>query len=72
MLTIELPADVEERLAELAKKTGCTKAYYATQAIIQQLEDIEDYHLAKEAWQEFQNGDKKTYTSDEIIAEFEL
>ena len=47
MLAIRLPAEIEERLAKLAEKTGRTKTYYATQAIIQQLKDIEDYYLAE-------------------------
>ncbi len=40
MLALRLPSDVEERLARLAKLTGRTKTYYATQAIVQQIEDI--------------------------------
>ncbi len=72
MLALRLPADVEERLTQLAKFTGRTKTYYATQAIIQQIQDIEDYYLAEKAWQEFSAGDKKTYTSDEVVAELGL
>ena len=72
MLAIRLPAEIEERLAKLAEKTGRTKTYYATQAIIQQLEDIEDYYLAEKAWQEYRAGKKKTYTTDEVKAELEI
>lgn len=72
MLALRLPADVEERLTQLAKSTGRTKTYYATQAIIQQIEDIEDYYLAEKSWQKFISGDKKTYTSKEIIKELGL
>ncbi|HBK56206.1 MAG TPA: anti-toxin [Xanthomonadales bacterium] len=46
MLAIRLPADVEERLAALAEKTGRTKTWYARKAILAYLDDIEDYHLA--------------------------
>jgi len=72
MLTLRLPADIEERLTQVAKLTGRTKTYYATQAIIQQIEDIEDYYLAETAWQKFAAGDKKTYTADEVVAELGL
>jgi RHH-type rel operon transcriptional repressor/antitoxin RelB len=72
MLALRLPADVEERLAHIAKLTGRTKTYYATQAIIRQIEDIEDYYLAEKAWQDFAAGDKKTYTTEEVIAELGL
>ncbi|MEC9343769.1 MAG: TraY domain-containing protein, partial [Pseudomonadota bacterium] len=33
MLALRLPADIEKRLDDLAKKTGRTKSYYARQAI---------------------------------------
>ena len=70
MLALRLPVDIEERLAKLAKLTGRTKTYYATQAIIQQIEDIEDYYLAEKAWQEFNAGDRKTFTHAEVKKEF--
>ncbi len=46
MLAIRLPEDIEQRLTELAKKTGRTKTYYARQAILEYLDDLEDYYLA--------------------------
>jgi RHH-type transcriptional regulator, rel operon repressor / antitoxin RelB len=47
MLALRLPLDVEKRLAALAKKTGRTKTFYAREAILRHLEDLEDYHLAR-------------------------
>jgi RHH-type rel operon transcriptional repressor/antitoxin RelB len=47
MLTLRLPAEIEKRLAVLAEKTGRTKSFYARQAIVRHLEDLEDYHLAR-------------------------
>ncbi len=46
MLALRLPAEIEKRLAALAKKTGRTKSFYAREAILRHIEDIEDYHLA--------------------------
>jgi RHH-type rel operon transcriptional repressor/antitoxin RelB len=46
MLTLRLPAEIEKRLAALAEKTGRTKSFYARQAIVRHLDDLEDYHLA--------------------------
>ncbi|MEE8484388.1 MAG: ribbon-helix-helix domain-containing protein [Nitrospinota bacterium] len=46
MLTLRLPEKIEKRLEKLAKKTGRTKSYYAKEAIIEYLEDKEDYLLA--------------------------
>jgi RHH-type rel operon transcriptional repressor/antitoxin RelB len=47
MLALRLPPEIEERLDALAKKTGRTKSYYAREAIVRQIEDIEDYYLAQ-------------------------
>lgn len=46
MLAIRLPEDIEKRLADLASKTGRTKTWYARQAILEHLDDLEDYYLA--------------------------
>ncbi|RKZ47801.1 MAG: anti-toxin [Gammaproteobacteria bacterium] len=46
MLAIRLPAKIEKRLSTLAKRTGRTKTYYATEAILQYMDDLEDIYLA--------------------------
>lgn len=46
MLAIRLPPDIEKRLAALAKRTGRSKTYYAREAILGHLDDLEDYYLA--------------------------
>ena len=46
MLALRLPPDIEKRLAALAKKTGRTKSFYAREAILRHIEDIEDAYLA--------------------------
>ncbi|MFT5131855.1 MAG: RHH-type rel operon transcriptional repressor/antitoxin RelB [Gammaproteobacteria bacterium] len=48
MLAIRLPAEIEERLASLAERTGRTKTYYAREAILQYMDDLEDTYLAAE------------------------
>jgi len=48
MLALRLPPEIEKRLDDLAKKTGRTKSYYARQAILEHLEDMEDIALAEE------------------------
>jgi RHH-type rel operon transcriptional repressor/antitoxin RelB len=47
MLAVRLPPEIEQRLDALAKKTGRTKSYYVREAILRQIEDIEDYYLAR-------------------------
>jgi RHH-type transcriptional regulator, rel operon repressor / antitoxin RelB len=48
MLALRLPAEIEKRLDELARKTGRTKSYYARKAIVEMIEDLEDLEIAKE------------------------
>ena len=46
MLAIRISHDIESRLQQLAQKTGRTKTYYAREALLRFLEDMEDGHLA--------------------------
>jgi RHH-type transcriptional regulator, rel operon repressor / antitoxin RelB len=48
MLALRLPEDIEKRLDALARKTGRSKSFYAREAILRHLEDLEDAHLARE------------------------
>ena len=41
MLAIRLPSEIEKRLEKLAKRTGRTKSFYAREAILQHLEDLQ-------------------------------
>ena len=52
MLAIRLDPQTEKRLEKLALKTGRTKTFYAREAILEHLDDLEDYYLAVEAIQE--------------------
>jgi RHH-type transcriptional regulator, rel operon repressor / antitoxin RelB len=47
MLAIRLPEDVEKRLEALAKRTGRTKTFYARQAILEHIGDLEDVYMAE-------------------------
>jgi RHH-type rel operon transcriptional repressor/antitoxin RelB len=38
--------ELQKRLNALAKKTGRTKTFYAREAILKHLDDMEDYYLA--------------------------
>jgi RHH-type rel operon transcriptional repressor/antitoxin RelB len=46
MLAIRLDPALEKRLAVLAARTGRTKTFYAREAILAHLEDLEDTYLA--------------------------
>ena len=66
MLAIRLPAEIEARLENLAKLTGRTKTFYAREAILEYLEDMEDLYLAEQVLTDIQAGRCKTYTLDEV------
>ena len=68
MLAIRLQPEIEKRLDALAKKTGRTKTFYAREAILQHLEDMEDYYLAADA----ARNPGRVYTSDEAKRELGL
>jgi RHH-type rel operon transcriptional repressor/antitoxin RelB len=46
MLAIRISHDIENRLQNLAQKTGRTKTYYAREALLRFIEDMEDEYLA--------------------------
>ena len=66
MLAIRLPADIEKRLDRLAKRTGRTKTWYAREAILNHLEDLEDVYLADKALKAIREGRSRTYTLEEV------
>ncbi len=72
MLAIRLPADIEARLDELAKRTGRSKTFYARQAILEYLDDLEDLFLAEQRWLSLQRGETRTLSLDEVERELGL
>ncbi len=68
MLAIRLPEDIERRLAKLAEKTGRTKTFYAREAIVSHLEELEDTYLAASRAQRA----KKRWTQEELESELDL
>lgn len=65
MLALRLPTEIEARLANLAEKTGRTKTFYAREAILEHLDDLEDLYLAEQRLVEIRAGRSKTYSLDE-------
>lgn len=47
MLALRLPPEIDARLAELAKRTGRSKSFYAREAILAHLDELEDLYLAE-------------------------
>jgi len=66
MLALRLPPGVEDRIDAVAKKTGRTKSSFAREAILEKLEEMEDYAIAVER---LRNPGKGIPLS-ELLAEF--
>jgi RHH-type rel operon transcriptional repressor/antitoxin RelB len=56
MLAIRLPLSIEKRLEKLARRTGRTKTYYAREAILEHLEDLEGIYLAERRLERINGG----------------
>lgn len=72
MLAIRLPAEVETRLDNLAKLTGRTKTFYAREAILEHLDDLEDLYLAEKRYADVLAGRSKTIPLEEVMREYGL
>ena len=68
MLAIRLPEDIEARLTALAAKTGRTKTFYAREAILRHLDDMEDAYLALNRLE----NPSKRWTLDDMEQERDL
>lgn len=66
MLAIRLPEEIESRLEALAKATGRTKTYYAREAILEHLDDLEDIYLAEKRLEDIRSGREKTIPFEQV------
>jgi len=72
MLAIRLPEDIEKRLDALAKATGRTKTYYAREAILEHIDDLEDYCEAEKEMAKIRAGKSSTVTLAEMMKRYDL
>lgn len=57
MLALRIDTETEKRLEALAAKTGRTKTFYAREAILAHLDDLEDFYLAEARMKDFRSED---------------
>lgn len=70
MLAIRLPAEVETRLEVLAQATGRTKTFYAREAILEHLDDLEDLYLAEQRLIDIRAGKTQTVPLEEVMKRY--
>ncbi len=72
MLAIRLPADIEHRLEALAQATGRTKTFYAREAILEYMDNLEDIYMAARALEDIRAGRSKTTSLEDVMREHDL
>ena len=70
MLTVELPAEVEDRLAALASRTGKLPAEHALEAILDRLEGQEDAHVAQDRLDSLRAGYSDAVPLDDVMRRY--
>jgi RHH-type transcriptional regulator, rel operon repressor / antitoxin RelB len=71
-ITVELDRDTDQRLAELAARTGKSKAEHAAEILKYGIEDVEEYYNALEVSRRVASGEERVYSSDELRRELGL
>jgi RHH-type rel operon transcriptional repressor/antitoxin RelB len=67
VLAIRLPAEIESRLDALAAATGRTKSFYVRQAIMEQIDDLEDLYLAEQRLTDIRAGRTTTIPIEDVM-----
>lgn len=70
--SIRLDPLIEQRLDQLAAKTGRTKAYYLRELIANGLDDLEDYYLATATMERVRKGEEKVNSAAQVKKELGL
>lgn len=71
-MSLRLPADIEDRLAALSTLTGRSKTFYATEAIVEHIDDLEDAHLSAEVRARVRAGVEARIPLSELLVEYGL
>ncbi len=72
MLAIRLPPDIEVRLEKLAAATGRTKSFYAREAILEHIADLEDVYLAEQRLADLREGRSTAIPMEDVMKKYGL
>jgi RHH-type rel operon transcriptional repressor/antitoxin RelB len=70
MLAIRLPAEIEKRLDDLARRTGRTKTFYVREAILTHLQDMEDAYQAERILERVRSGEEATVPLRQLLKQY--
>ncbi|MFM9978372.1 MAG: CopG family transcriptional regulator [Sphingomonadaceae bacterium] len=71
-MSLRLPAEVEGRLAALSALTGRSKTFYATEAIVEYIDDLENAHLSAAVLARVRAGTEACVPLSDLLAEYGL
>jgi RHH-type rel operon transcriptional repressor/antitoxin RelB len=63
---------IEKRLDRLAKRNGRTKTFYAREAILQYLDDLEDIYFAGKALADIRSGKSQPVPIEKVMRRYGL
>jgi RHH-type transcriptional regulator, rel operon repressor / antitoxin RelB len=65
-LSIRVPPEIEQRLAELARRTGRSRTFYIKEAILDHLDELEDAYLGEQALQEVRESGEPAIPLEDV------
>ncbi len=68
-VSIRLDDDLDARLARLARLTGRSKSFYLRQALVEQIEDLEDLFLSRTVANRVADGRERLIPLDALERE---
>jgi RHH-type transcriptional regulator, rel operon repressor / antitoxin RelB len=71
-MSLRLPAQIQDRLTALSTLTGRSKTFYATEAIVEYIDDLEDAHLSSEIRARVRAGTEARIPLSELLDEYGL
>lgn len=76
VMSLSFQPEMFNRITDYCAERGCSRSWFINKAaelyLNACLEDKADYETAAAAWAEFEKSGGKTFTSDELRAEFGL
>jgi RHH-type rel operon transcriptional repressor/antitoxin RelB len=64
--SIRLDPSTEQRLDQLAARTGRSKAYYLRELVTSGLDDLEDFYLASATAERVRKGTEPTHSLEDV------
>jgi RHH-type rel operon transcriptional repressor/antitoxin RelB len=70
MLAIRLPIEIEDRLEALARRTGHTKTFFAREAILEYIGDLEALYVAERRLKANRAGESESVPLKEVMKRY--